>query len=279
MKTTLPHTVKDHFITGESFTLTPDPVHGFLRTEPQPQPEQLDKYYESQSYLSHDDSGNGLFGMLYRTIKKINLNHKFNLLKSVHPQAQAVLDVGCGTGDFLNRIKGNYKTTGVEINTKAAALAKAKKLNIYPSLQAVEGHYDVITLWHVFEHMPHPESTLKKLRSLLNPGGVLIIALPNFRSFDAGYYNSFWAAYDVPRHFWHFDKPSFTSLATAQNLQVIKFLPMVWDAFYVSLLSEKYKKNTLAPVRAFLIATLSNIKATWNKEYSSLIYILKEKND
>ena len=225
--------------------------------------------------MSHDDSGNGLFGFLYRTIKKQNLNNKKRLLRQVHPKAKNILDIGCGTGDFLNTLKAQYTVTGVEINDKAATLARAKNLTVHASLEEIQDKYDIITLWHVFEHMPHPSATLEKIKSLLNPEGILIIALPNFRSYDAQYYQAYWAAYDVPRHFWHFDLSSLSSLASSVHLKVVNFLPMYWDAYYVSLLSEKYRKSFLAPLRATLVGTLSNLKAWKTREASSLIYILK----
>jgi 2-polyprenyl-3-methyl-5-hydroxy-6-metoxy-1,4-benzoquinol methylase len=135
--------------------------------------------------------------------------------------------------------------------------------------------FDVITLWHVLEHVPNLENYIATLKSKLKPNGILIVAVPNYKSYDAGYYKQFWAAYDVPRHLWHFSKKSIQGLFAKQEMHVVKILPMVFDSFYVSLLSEKYKNGKSNFLKAFYVGLLSNLKAAGTKEYSSLIYVIK----
>jgi hypothetical protein len=119
------------------------------------------------------------------------------------------------------------------------------------------------------------EEHLSILHKLLKPNGTLIIAVPNFKSYDAQYYKGFWAAYDVPRHLWHFSKHSISKLVACYKMKVFEILPMKFDAFYVCLLSEKYRSGFMNPLKAFWIAYLSNLKANGSQEYSSLIYIIK----
>jgi ubiquinone/menaquinone biosynthesis C-methylase UbiE len=205
------------------------------------------------------------------------------LINSFKTADKNLLDVGCGTGDFLLICKNSgWTVTGVEPNVKAKIAAENKlkgksDSEIYSEINQLksEAQFDVITLWHVLEHVPNLEAYISTLKKLLKPNGVLIVAVPNFKSYDASYYKQFWAAFDVPRHLWHFSKKSIHLLFEKHEMSVVKILPMWFDSFYVSLLSEKYKNVKGNFLKAFCIGLISNIKAISTKEYSSLIYILK----
>ena len=190
-----------------------------------------------------------------------------------------ILDVGCGTGDFLKAAQNNgWVVIGIEPNQEARSIANSKTNNAVfdiDHLSKINDHFDVITLWHVLEHLPDLKTQIENLKRLLNPNGTLIIAVPNFKSYDAKFYKSNWAAYDVPRHLWHFSKKSISKLFQNNGLKVIKHKPMLFDSFYVSLLSEKYKSGKMNPFRALWVGLYSNILGFIKKEYSSHIYILK----
>lgn len=271
--------VKDYLVSGESFDLVHDTDSDFLKTFPQPQVEELPKYYESQEYISHTDEKRGLFSRLYQLVKKWSLQKKAKLILQQHGEVGSLLDVGAGTGDFLKVAKEKgWQVHGMEPNKNAAKLALEKGIDLKASLNDFEGkQFDVVTLWHVLEHIPDLEETILKLAALVKPQGALIIAVPNFKSFDARHYGKFWAAYDVPRHLWHFSKESMKNLF-AENFQLKKIEPMIFDSFYVSLLSEKYKTGRKISLKAFWIGLLSNIKAKRSKEYSSHIYCFKKSN-
>ncbi len=251
----------------------------FLKTFPQPKIEELPKYYESQEYISHTDEKRGLISSLYQLVKKWSLQKKAKLILQQHGEVGSLLDVGAGTGDFLKVAKEKgWQVHGMEPNKNAAKLALEKGIDLKASLNDFEGkQFDVVTLWHVLEHIPDLEETILKLAALVKPQGALIIAVPNFKSFDARYYGKFWAAYDVPRHLWHFSKESMKNLF-AENFQLKNIEPMIFDSFYVSLLSEKYKTGRKISLKAFWIGLLSNIKAKRSKEYSSHIYCFKKSN-
>ncbi len=271
--------VKDYLVSGESFDLVHDTDSDFLKTFPQPKIEELPKYYESQEYISHTDEKRGLISSLYQLVKKWSLQKKAKLILQQHGEVGSLLDVGAGTGDFLKvaKVKG-WQVHGMEPNKNAAKLALKKGIDLKDSLNDFEGkQFDVVTLWHVLEHIPDLEETILKLAALVKPQGALIIAVPNFKSFDARYYGKFWAAYDVPRHLWHFSKESMKNLF-AENFHLKKIEPMIFDSFYVSLLSEKYKTGRKFSLKAFWIGLLSNIKAKRSKEYSSHIYCFKKSN-
>ena len=271
--------VKDYLVSGESFDLVHDTDLDFLKTFPQPQVEELPKYYESQEYISHTDEKRGLISSLYQLVKKWSLQKKAKLILQQLGDVGSLLDVGAGTGDFLKVAKEKgWQVHGMEPNKNAAKLALEKGIDLKASLNDFEGkQFDVITLWHVLEHIPNLEETILKLAALVKPQGALIIAVPNFKSFDARYYGKFWAAYDVPRHLWHFSKESMKNLF-AENFQLKNIEPMIFDSFYVSLLSEKYKTGRKFSLKAFWIGLLSNIKAKRSKEYSSHIYCFKKSN-
>lgn len=248
-------------------------THGYLETHPQPRLAELSRYYDSDDYISHTDSKKGLMSFLYQTVKKYSLKKKVRLLKDLSGSEGAVLDIGAGTGDFLKLAQqSKWKVTGVEVSEKARSIAREKEVVLYESLQDLPNQlYDVVTLWHVLEHLPNLEEQIAKIESLIKPGGALIIAVPNFNSYDAVYYKEFWAAFDVPRHLWHFSRSSMKTLFSP-GLEQLKTRPMVFDAFYVALLSQKYKTGSSFSLRGLWVGLRSNLFATRTKEYSSLIY-------
>ncbi len=268
---------KDFLVSGESFDLVYDKELDLLKTVPQPKLEELGRYYESEDYISHTDEKKGLLSSVYQLVKKWSLRNKTKLIFTQNSGVGSLLDVGAGTGDFLKVAKESaWKVQGMEPNTKARSLALEKGIALKNSLDEFKGkQFDVVTLWHVLEHIPNIDETISILTDLVKPGGSLIIAVPNYKSFDATYYGNFWAAYDVPRHLWHFSKIAIEELFSV-NFKMEKIKPMVFDSFYVSLLSEKYKTGKSFSLKAFWIGLKSNLKGNTSKEYSSHIYCLRK---
>ena len=273
-------TVKDHSVSGEEFELVYNSEFDFLETVPQPSLEKLPEYYKSEDYISHTDSKRNLFEKVYHLVKRISLKQKIRLINSFALDDKNLLDVGCGTGDFLQIAKqNNWNVSGIEPNEQARNIANNKTDNsvfkVDQLLKFEANTFDVITLWHVLEHLPNLEEHIAVFRKVLKPNGTLIIAVPNYKSYDAEYYKQHWAAFDIPRHLWHFSRASISKLVSKESLSVIKIKPMLFDAFYVSLLSEKYKSGKMNPIRGFWIGLISNLKALKSKEGSSLIYVIK----
>tara|TARA_B100000809_G_C15122816_1_gene524994 strand:- start:159 stop:1043 length:885 start_codon:yes stop_codon:yes gene_type:complete len=281
--------VKDHSVSGEEFDLVYNDKFDFLETHPQPSEKKLGDYYESEDYISHTDAKRNAFEKVYHYVKGIALKRKLKLINSfldeqsidTISEEKKLLDVGCGTGDFLLVAKdNNWTVSGIEPNQNARTIANVKTNNSVFDIEQLfkfEPHsFDVITLWHVLEHLPKLESHMAIFESLLKPNGRLVIAVPNYKSYDANYYKNFWAAFDVPRHLWHFSQTSISRLVETKNMEVVKTAPMIFDAYYVSLLSEKYKKGAMNPFKAFWIGWQSNRKAKRTTEYSSMIYIIKK---
>ncbi|WP_299394976.1 class I SAM-dependent methyltransferase [uncultured Gelidibacter sp.] len=273
--------VKDHSVSGEDFELLLNEELGMLETFPRPSEDRLPEYYKSEDYISHTDAKRNVFEKAYHFVKGIALKRKLKLIESVVTDSKSLLDVGCGTGDFLQvAAKAGWKISGIEPNDQARAIANSKTQNSVYNTEKLfnfePDSFDVITLWHVLEHLPNLDEHLSTFKNLLKADGTLIIAVPNYKSYDAQMYKAYWAAYDVPRHLWHFSQEAISKLATTVDLKVVEILPMKFDAFYVSLLSEKYKSGRMNYFKGFWNGWRSNMKASASGEYSSLIYVIKK---
>ena len=272
-----PLSCKDYTVSGDSFELVINKEYEMLVTAPVPT--DLEKYYKSTAYISHTDSKKTFFDKGYQIVKNYTLQQKLSLLNSFKTSAKSVLDVGAGTGDFLSVCKNNdWETFGVEPSLVARDVAKKKGIFLKAGLSEFKNQkFDVISLWHVLEHVEHLKDTIKTLQGLLKPGGRIVVAVPNYKSYDAQFYNEYWAAYDVPRHLWHFSQTAIHKLFSEVEMTVSQTLPMRFDSYYVSLLSEKYKKGKLKFIAGFYRGFISNLKAQVTSEYSSLIYVIKNK--
>lgn len=276
---------KDHTVSNEIFSILKDEKSELLITSPRPEIKDLHKYYESDQYISHTDAKQSLMDKVYQLVKNYTIKQKIVLINSFNTEQKTILDIGCGTGDFLLACKNaGWSVSGIEPNIKARTYTKKKLFDsnekIFDNIKAlmdynIDSKYDIISLWHVLEHVPNLEEYISNLKKILKPNGTIIIAVPNYKSFDAKYYEKYWAAYDVPRHLWHFSKRSIQLLFAKENMKVVKTLPMKFDAYYVSLLSEKHKNNKSNLINAAWIGFQSNLKAKRSFEYSSLIYLLK----
>ena len=267
--------VTDHSISNEKFELLECFCCGLIHTNPQPSETEIGKYYQSEDYVSHSDTKAGFINKVYHIARKIALNRKASIISRFHKKT-SLLDIGCGTGYFAEHMQQKGYTVSVMEPDAGAARQAKEKLNVEPynNLQDIQGKYKTITMWHVFEHVLDINSTFHKIESLLESDGILIIAVPNPESPDARKYKENWAAYDVPRHIYHYKKTVIKQIANRYDLKVRSILPMKMDSYYISMLSEKYKKGNI--LQAIWNGFLSNLKAG-NHNTSSLIYIIERK--
>ncbi|WP_245566876.1 class I SAM-dependent methyltransferase [Christiangramia portivictoriae] len=264
---------KDHLVSQESFSIR-EAEPGILCTYPIP--ENLAVYYESENYISHTDSNETLQDRIYQYIKSKMFSRKAQWIEQETAGCK-LLDYGAGTGDFLNFMQNrNWNVVGVEPNENARSLALEKGIGVKSELDELENtKFDVITLWHVLEHIPNYKEILTKLKSRLNKNGLLVIAVPNYKSYDAFYYQSHWAAWDVPRHLWHFSRDGISKIMESHDLIKVCEKPLIFDSFYVSLLSEKNQNASASKVNAFWRGLISNLKARSTGEYSSIAYFYR----
>jgi len=272
---------KDYFLTGQSFEIVKCRNCGFRFTNPRPEPTELGKYYQSADYISHSDSRQGLFASLYQEVRKFTLWRKYNLISKFHRKGE-ILDIGCATGQFMKYMDGRgWNTTGIEPDEKSRSRAISEfGLNVFAEDQLNvfrKASFDLITMWHVLEHVSDLNGRIKQIRNLLKPEGTFILAVPNCDALDAKIYGKYWAGYDLPRHLYHFTKADMKLLMEKFGFTIVNILPMRFDAFYVSLLSEKYMNGKMRWMPAFWNGFWSNIKSGQKNGHSSLIYVVKIK--
>lgn len=273
---------KDYTVSQENFKIVSCQSCGFKFTNPRPDNSVLGNYYKAESYVSHTNSKKGIVNKLYHLVRNYTLKKKIALISS-YVSRGTILDYGCGTGMFLGQCKNaGWETFGMEPDVDARQIASEQNLNLFADKITLETHvaekqFDAITLWHVLEHVTDMQETLGFFKYKLKQNGILIIAVPNHVSHDAQHYKEHWAAYDVPRHLHHFEQKSMKQLLDNAGFNLIETKPMMFDSFYVSMLSEKYKTGTVNLVSAFMSGLKSNLKAKDTSSYSSTIYIFKHK--
>lgn len=272
----------DFFLTQEKFTIVKCESCGFLFVNPRPDANKIGSYYKSTNYISHSNTRKGAFNKLYHFIRKRNHKSKLNIIQK-YVKPGSVLDIGCATGEFLAYCQKNgWKTTGVEPDESARNYAKnTNSISVYDEsyFEKTGGdQFDVVTLWHVLEHVYPLAERIRQIKNLLTEHGLLVVAVPNPNSFDAKFYNEYWAGYDLPRHIYHFGQNQIKELFDKNGFSLTEILPMKFDSYYVSLLSEKYKNGKSNWIKAFFTGWRSNRFAQKNNnEYSSLIYLFSKK--
>jgi 2-polyprenyl-3-methyl-5-hydroxy-6-metoxy-1,4-benzoquinol methylase len=276
-------TCKDYTVTKENFDLIKCEQCEFVITSPRPTNTELGRYYLSDDYISHSNKPKTLIDRVYLTARNYTLSWKLRLISKYTKRTHnKLLDYGCGTGAFLQATtQDNWKSFGIEPSPEAREIAKTVTNSpVYESLDEIDNiSFDAITLWHVLEHVPDLNSLIQKLKSLLANDGTMFIAVPNHLSWEGKHYKALWAGYDVPRHLWHFTDQAMKKLVENNGLKLTDIVPMKLDSFYISLLSEKYKKGdtTITGMfTAFINGLKSNILAAKSGQYSSLIYIVKK---
>ena len=274
-------TCKDYTVTQEDFTITQCSNCGFKFTNPRPEESEIGRYYQSDEYISHSNTKKGLINRIYHIVRSRALKSKLKLVnKLVKDQPRNILDNGCGTGFFLQTCKTDgWNVRGCEPDQKTRAMATENVgidivANIFDeSLQAAS--FSIVTMWHVLEHVHQIDKTIQRLYELLTNNGVLVIAVPNANAHEAKQFQSAWAAYDVPRHLYHFTPETINPLFQKHGFKVEQHLPMPYDSYYISLLSQKYQAGNNNYLKAVLQGWKSNQWAKKNNDnYSSVIYII-----
>jgi len=275
-------TVKDHSVSKQEFVVWQCGNCSLRFTQDVPDEASIGSYYQSNDYISHSNTDKGLVNKLYQRVRNYTLDQKANLIINQTVKQGNILDLGAGIGAFLNTMKKKgWEITGIEPDAGARQQAKNLfniKLNETNALNELpEKSFDAVTLWHVLEHVHQLHTYVEKLRSLLKPNGKLFVAVPNYKSEDSSIYKLYWAAYDVPRHLYHFTPRSINSLMQQHGLKVIDKKPMWFDSFYISLLSSQYKNGKTSWIGAAASGLRSNLKALLDKDYcSSITYIIEK---
>lgn len=271
---------KDYFLSKESFTLKQCNHCGFVFTSPRPEENKLKEYYHSPDYLSHHSSGTSPVQMAYKLIRRLNIRKKYQLVQQFISKG-SILDIGCGTGELLSYLnKRGWEVTGIEPNNEARNFAiNNNHISVHDEKHIpniINESFDVVTMWHVLEHVSDINHQVSEVYRILKHDGIFIVALPNPLSWDALHYKECWAAFDVPRHLYHFMPDNIIQLSEKQKFKHVLMVPMMWDSFYVSLLSEKYLGVKFPYIKALINGYRSNRNAKKGHGYSSMIYIFKK---
>jgi SAM-dependent methyltransferase len=277
---------KDYLVTKQVFSLVQCINCGFVFTQPRPDEKNIVSYYKSDDYVSHTDSKKTFFEFLYARIKQYMMGKKYRIIRKLTAgkTKKLILDYGCATGDFLIYLqRRGHKVLGFEPYTDAREKARSKGVSVTGRVEDLENpeyvsRFDVITLWHVLEHVHDLNTTINLFYNLLRKDGVIVVAVPEYKSYDAKFYSDDWAAWDVPRHLSHFDEKTLGVLFMKKGFRLEGTFPLIFDAFYVSILTEKNNGTGITGIiRALMIGLISNIKAfSGSVPWSSQIYIFRK---
>lgn len=277
----------DHFVSSEKFDIAECENCGFRVTKDFPQGDKINRYYKAEAYISHSNTREGLVNKLYHRVRSLMLNRKASWVKNnIINHNKNLLDLGCGTGYFLAKMKFNgWHTIGIEKSEEARSFAKQQfQIDVFSSIEELESNlsknkkFEVITLWHVLEHLEDLNKSMQWLYERLCNDGTLFIAVPNHTSADAKKYKEFWAAYDVPRHLWHFSPNQMQLFAQNHGFEIVNVKPFHFDGFYISMMSEKYKKSSIAFIKGFISGLSTYILSLFNNnKSSSLLFVLRKK--
>lgn len=270
---------KDHLVSGLTFEVHLDQEKQIAKTQPFPAEEELPNFYLSDEYISHGNKRNTFYARIYRWVQTFMFSKKERWISKHIKGNIAYLDFGCGTGDFVHYLQEKgWKSYGIEPSEKARNFNPQHK-NLFATLEELQNkNFDAIGMWHVLEHLPNPKQQIQTLEKQLSPNGVFVLALPNYKSLDAKHYKDHWAAYDVPRHLWHFSATGITALMKELGFALVQRKGLFFDAFYVSYLSEKQQQHSSSFIRGMFWGLISNLAAFITGEYSSVVYVYKKRN-
>lgn len=272
-------TCEDYLVSHEKFDLQQCQTCNFRLTNPRPNAQKISGYYKSEQYVSHNDESKGVINSVYRLVRNFTLQSKLRLINKLNNGPGKILDIGCGTGSFLENCQfSGWEVLGVEPDADARAVATDRlPSQVYSDLNLLPetNQFDIITLWHVLEHIPNLNDTIRQLHHLVKDSGTVMIALPNSNSYDATYFKQFWAAYDVPRHLHHFTPTTIELLFSKYGFVLVDKKPMVFDAFYIAMLSTRYQGKT-DYLKSIKVGLKSNEEAKRTGDFSSLTYLFKK---
>ena len=274
--------VEDLFLSKEFFSIQKCDSCGFKFINPRPDQVEIDRYYQSKEYVSHDANRVTFINQIYKLVRGFSIKNKYKIVKENVSEGK-ILDIGCGTGEFLGYCSSmGFDVEGVEPSIKARSYAQ--QVNSIPvtenltDLKSRKETFSCVSMWHVLEHIHDLNDTIEQVKGLLSPNGIFIVAVPNCNSWDAQKYGKFWAAYDVPRHLYHFNRTTLNQLISNHGFEIVKIIPQKLDAFYISMLSEKYLTGRKRYFKFLIFGLWSNIQA--RKQgigHSSQIFVLSLK--
>lgn len=252
----------------ETFHIATCGACGMKRTIDAPALKDIGTYYAHESYVSHT----GVRVWPLRVLRTLRLWLRAHMISSFFQRKGSLLDIGCGVGDFAALIqKQGWNVLCIEpdesTRQKAQKQYKLDVRDVSALAHLPEATFDVITLWHVLEHMYDPLQTGATVKRLLNSEGVCIVAVPNAEAYSAEHYGCNWVAYDVPRHVSHFRSRDIHTWAERSGLEVIRQSSVPLDEFFCCLKSGALRGDwlfvrVLRAIQCFCIAAFQPKRAS-----------------
>ncbi len=221
--------------------------------------------YEPDSYAPWG-AGGPLFRLAYGMVRAMNARWKLRQLRRHAPGAETLLDFGAGDGAFAAYVaRHGFAARAVEASAFARSAAARRGVTAVGSLEELgAARFDIITAWHVLEHLDDPRAALRGWHDRLLPGGVLFVAVPNFASTDAAAYGEAWAPLDLPRHRHHFTPDSLSRVVAEAGLSVESLAALPFDGLFSVWESERRATGGFRVGRAIarLAQTLTRQRAS-----------------
>ena len=274
----------DFTVSKESFILLRCPQCGVVFTSNPPKESETIRYDTLDLKLKLGDSPRGLTDKLYYYVRHRMLRKKASIVESQsYRTGGTLLNYGAKTGYFSHYMeRRGWKVTSIEKYHEERQFSLEtfhhRMYDVSEMDRLTPETFDVITLWHVFEHCYNPNGLLNRFYRLLRPGGILLIACPNICSTDAMHYGANWAAYNVPRHLWHFNPTSLSNLLNKHGFTLMHRQKLSYDCFYISVLSEKNKNSKMPFLRGMWFGMRCwFISLARLDKSSSLVYVFRKR--
>ena len=274
----------DHAVSNETYSLQRCGSCGLIFTIAPPDSQDKQTYSKLDQELNRADNPRKRLDRLYYYARILNIRRKIRLIERLtRVSSGKLLNYGAKSGYFSSRMTDRgWKVTSLEEYHEqrifSLEMFHHRMMDIDEIDSLPPGSFDAVTLWHTLEHQEDPHTLIEKLIRLLKPNGLLFAAVPNTDSLDAAWYGSQWAAWDVPRHLLHFNTTSMIRFGLAHNLVLMHHERMPFEAFYIPMLSEKFKGNRHPIITGAVRGLKFWHKTNTDREKSSSIVYVFRKN-
>lgn len=201
----------------EGFHLFECSACGVVFLFPLPSEAQLASYYDKNYYGTDRKKFHSPIEIAIAALSAM----KWNSLRPMLIPGGRIMDVGCGRGTLLRHARdAGFEAIGIERPSDVGHAVPGVIYKSLPECNFPDDHFQLVVIWHVLEHLPDPLSMLQEIHRILKPGGRLSLAVPNYGGAQARASGADWFHLDLPRHFWHFRRPSLQALLARSGFQI-----------------------------------------------------------
>ena len=251
----------------------------FVYLNPRPKIDNISSYYPSEKYDPHYMSNKSIWIKFYHFVQFFTLRWKYSKIPDIH-RSRNLLDIGAGQGEFASFMsKRGWNVVIQDANIDIIDKNIPHDYNFVKDLQQINESesFNVITLWHSLEHIHNIKDLYSQINRLLAPEGVLLIAVPNLQAPEKKSFGVKWAAYDAPRHLYHFHPDSIKRLCMKYDFKIVRKFSLFQDSPYNILLSIS-NKSLIQLLRAAIILFMTLIQSIYRgPDYSSSFLVICKK--